>query len=87
MCLGIPGKIVEIRSHEPLRLGIVDFTAGGVCPSWGGPNPGDGADGQTCTVPSSKPSIADWPAGATECAGRNPSAWRNPPANVAINGE
>lgn len=28
MCLGIPGSIVSIAEHEPLRRGIVDF--GGV---------------------------------------------------------
>jgi len=28
MCLGIPGRIVEIRDDEGLRMGVIDF--GGV---------------------------------------------------------
>ena len=28
MCLGIPGKVIEVRTDAPLRMGRVDF--GGV---------------------------------------------------------
>jgi len=46
-----------------------------------------GADWQTCTVPSTTPSIADLPAGAIECFGCRPSSFKKPPAMVAISGE
>ena len=51
------------------------------------PKPCEGADWQTCTLPSCSPAIAEVPAGAMECLPRRPSCSRKPAAIVAISGE
>ena len=75
-----------VRKNPSFSLICAKCTADGRCPFSSGPKACDGADWHTCTLPSRSPSMADFPAGATECFGANPSAFKNPPAMVAING-
>ncbi len=76
-----------VRKNPSISLIWAKCTAGGVWPFSSGPKPCEGADWQTCTVPATTPSMADLPAGATECRGASPSSARKPPAIVAIRGE
>ncbi len=76
-----------VRKKPSFSLIWAKCTAGGFCPFSSGPKPWEGADWQTCTVPSTTPSIADLPAGAIECFGCRPSSFKKPPAMVAISGE
>ncbi len=76
-----------VRKKPSFSLIWAKCTTGGRCPFSSGPNPCEGADWATCTVPFTSPSMADLPGGAIECFGSNPSAFRKPPAIVAIRGE
>ncbi len=76
-----------VRKNPSISLIWAKCIAGGAWPFSRGPKPWDGADWHTCTVPATTPSIADFPSGAMECLGANPSCWRKPPAIVAISGE
>ena len=75
-----------VRKKPSFSLIWAKWTAGGRWPFSSGPKPCEGADWQTCTVPSTSPSIADLPGGAIECLGAKPSSFRKPPAIVAISG-
>ena len=76
-----------VRKKPSISLIWAKCTAGGAWPFSSEPNPCDGADWQTCTVPAATPSMADRPGGAIECRGVRPSWARKPPAIVAISGE
>jgi hypothetical protein len=71
-----------VSQNPSISLIWAKCTTGGRRPRSSGPNPCDGADWHTSTVPATTPSMADFPAGATECRGVNPSASRKPPAIV-----
>ena len=61
-----------VRKNPSISLIWAKCTTGGARPRSSGPNPCEGADWQTCTVPATTPSMADLPAGATECRSREP---------------
>ena len=76
-----------VRKNPSISLIWAKCATGGAWPRSSGPKPCDGADWQTSTVPATTPSMADLPAGATECRGASPSSARKPPAIAAIRGE
>ena len=76
-----------VRKKPSFSLIWAKCTAGGCLPCSSGVKPWLGADCATCTEPSSRPAIADFPGAETECLASSPSVLRKPPAMVAISGE